>query len=54
MEEKKMPTWLIVLLIVVGLCLVGFGVWYGVNHFKDDDITSIIYNDYSRLSYLIY
>jgi hypothetical protein len=36
MEEKKMPTWLVILLIVVGLCLVGFGTWYGVSHFKGE------------------
>ena len=37
MEEKKMPTWLVILLIVVGLCLVGFGIWYGVNYSKESE-----------------
>lgn len=37
MEEKKVPTWLIVLLIAVGICLVGFGIWYGVNYFKGEN-----------------
>lgn len=37
-----MPIWLIVLLIIVGICLVGFGVWYGVNNFKTEDKPSNI------------
>ncbi len=36
MEEKKMSPILIVILSVLGTCLVGFCVWYGVNYFKDD------------------
>ena len=35
MEEKKMPTLLIIVLSVLGICLVGFGIWYGVNYSRD-------------------
>lgn len=42
MKKKKKPTWLMVLLIIVGICLVGFGVWYGVNNFKTEDKPSNI------------
>ena len=39
MEEKKKSTSpiLIVILSVVGICLVGFLVWYGVNYFKGEE-----------------
>ncbi len=37
MEEKRMPTIVIILLTIVGTCLVGFGVWFGVNHFKGEE-----------------
>ena len=37
MEEKKIPTIVVVLLTIVGTCLVGFGVWYGINYFKGGD-----------------
>lgn len=36
MKEKKIPIWLIILLIITGLCLVGFGIWYGVNYFNEE------------------
>ena len=39
MEENKkgMPIWLIVILSVLGVCLVGFCVWYGINYFKGEE-----------------
>lgn len=37
MEGKRIPTIVVVLLTIVGTCLVGFGVWYGVNYFKNGD-----------------
>ena len=40
MEEKKIPIWLVILLIVVGLCLVGFGIWYGVSYSKESEESS--------------
>ncbi len=35
MEEKRMSPILIVILSVLGTCLVGFVVWYGVKYFKN-------------------
>jgi hypothetical protein len=39
MEEKKngMSPILIVILTILGTCLVGFLVWYGVNYFKGEE-----------------
>ncbi len=38
MESKKsMPPILIVILTVIGTCLVGFLVYYGINYFKDEE-----------------
>ena len=39
MEEKKkgMSPILIVILSIIGICLVGFGIWYGVNYFKGEE-----------------
>ncbi len=39
MEEKKkgMSPILIVILTIIGICLVGFCVWYGVNYFKGEE-----------------
>ncbi len=42
MEEKKkgMSPILIVILTIIGTCLVGFCVWYGVNYFKGEKSSS--------------
>ncbi len=42
MEEKKkgMSPILIIILSILGICLVGFLVWYGVNYFKGEEKTN--------------
>ncbi len=39
MEEKKkrMSPILIIILTIIGICLVGFCVWYGINYFKEEE-----------------
>lgn len=36
-ENKKVSPILIVILSILGICLVGFLVWYGINYFKGED-----------------
>ena len=39
MEEKKkrMSPILIIILTIIGICLVGFCTWYGINYFKGEE-----------------
>lgn len=36
-NKKSMPIWLIIILTILGTCLVGFGVWYGIKHIKGEE-----------------